>query len=176
MLREKKRNTTHFDFNDENLDNFRFIKVNSMPGVGEHLRAKIFFDHADYHSVHESSLLRLDPYEKLKLVDQDSIIVDSTLISPKTKKEIPTKSYVDSLHESSRNRRDLSSVYNDQGKEFDNNKLTSLDSVTVNGNPRSDKELSIKIYIADELDKNTILRFNQTSENYLKVSCQKWCL
>ena len=28
----------------------------------------------------------------------------------------------------------------------------------------------IKKYIFDELDKNTIVRFNQTLENYLKVS------
>ena len=31
-------------------------------------------------------------------------------------------------------------------------------------------ELASKAYIDNELDKNTILRFNQTLENYLKVS------
>ena len=41
-------------------------------------------------------MLRLDPDEKLKLDEQDSIIPNSTLTSPKTTKEIPTKSYVDS--------------------------------------------------------------------------------
>ena len=46
--------------------------------------------------------------------------------------ELPTKSYVDSLHEINRNRRDLSSVFNDRDTEFDNNKLTNLDSTTVN--------------------------------------------
>ena len=46
-------------------------------------------------------------------------------------------SYVDNLHEINRNRRDLSSVLNDQDKEFDNNKLTNLDSITVNRNPSS---------------------------------------
>ena len=79
-------------------------------------------------------------------------------------------SYVDNLHEINRNRRDLSSVFNDQGNEFDNNKLTNLDSVTVNRNPDLDDELANKKYIDDELDKNTVLRFNQTLENYLKVS------
>ena len=44
-------------------------------------------------------------------------------------------SYVNNLHEINRNRRDLSSVFNDQDNEFDNNKLTNLDSVTVNRNP-----------------------------------------
>ena len=40
-------------------------------------------------------------------------------------------SYIGELHEINRNRRDLSSVFNDQDNEFDNNKLTNLDSVTV---------------------------------------------
>ena len=115
-------------------------------------------------------MLVLDPYEKLKLDELDSIIPNFTLTSPKTIIELPTKSYVDSSHENSRNRLDLSSVYNDQDNEYDKKKLTNLDNVTVNRNPSSDNELSTKKYIDDELDKNAILRFNQTLENYLKVS------
>ena len=78
-----------------------------------------------------SSFLRLDPNEKLKLDEQDSIFLDSILTSPKTISELPAKSYVDSLHESSRNRRDLSSVFNDQENESNNTKITNLDSVVV---------------------------------------------
>ena len=92
------------------------------------------------------------------------------MTSPQTIIELPTKSYVDSLHESSRNRRDLSSVFIDQDNEFDNNKLPNLGSITVNRNPNLDNELANKKYIDDELDKNTVFRFNQTLENYLKVS------
>ena len=161
-------------------------------------------------------------------MEQDSIILNSTLTSPKTILEVPTKnyvenkfndssiikntdhvdfnnkyidnvrmisvnempewgndltsklyvdnvlsdllSYVNELHEINRNRRDLSSVFNDQDNEFDNNKLTRLDSITVNRNPTSGNELASKKYIDDELDKNTVLRFNQTLQNYLKVS------
>ena len=77
----KIRNTAHVDFNDENLDNVRFIKINSMPADGEHLAAKYFVDYAICNSVDESSLLRLDPDEKLKLDEQDSIIPNSTLTS-----------------------------------------------------------------------------------------------
>ena len=40
------KNTAHVDFNDKNLDNVRFIKVNSMPSLGEHLTAKYFVDNA----------------------------------------------------------------------------------------------------------------------------------
>ena len=49
-------------------------------------------------------------------------------------------------------------------------KLTKLDSVTVNRNPSSDNEIVNKNYLDDELHKNTVLRFNQTLENCLKVS------
>ena len=45
-----------------------------------------------------------------------------------------------------------------------------MDSITVNRNPNLDNELANKKYIDDELDKNTVLRFNQTLENYLKAS------
>ena len=83
----------------------------------------------------ESSLLRLDPEAILQLDEKNSIILNSTLTSPTTLIKLPTKSYVDRLHERSRNRRDLSLVFNDQDFEFDNNKLTNLDSITVNRNP-----------------------------------------
>ena len=120
--------------------------------------------------VDESSLLRLDPDEKLRLDEQDSIALNSTLTLPKTIIELPTKSYVDSLHENRRNRRDLSSVFNDQNNEFANINLTKLDSITVNRNPNLDSELANKIYIDDEINKNSVLRFNQTLQNYLKFS------
>ena len=161
-------------------------------------------------------MLRLDLDEKLT---QDSIILNSTLTSPKTIIELPTKNYVDSkfndpsimkntdhvdfddkyldnirwirvnelpvapndvvpklyvnnalsdvlqyvngLHESSRNRRDLSSVFNDQGNDFDDNKVSNLDSNTVNRDPSPDKELSNKKYVDDSIGEGTLLRFNQ---------------
>ena len=150
-------------------------------------------------AIDEPSLLRLDPDEKLK---QDSIFPNSTLTSPKTIIEIPTKNYVDNilndpsiikntdnvdfndkyidyirwirvnevptwkndltpkvyvdnairgvigyvdnLHKINRNRRDLSSFFNDQDNEFDNFKLTNLDSVIVNRDPSSDNKLANK--------------------------------
>ena len=58
-------------------------------------------------------------------------------------------------------------MFNDQDNEFDNNKLTNLDSVTVNRNPTSDNEVSNKKYVDDSIGENTILRFNQALENYL---------
>ena len=58
--------------------------------------------------------------------------------------EIPTKSYVISLHEDSRNIRDLSLVFNDHDKEIDNIKSSLSDSITVTRNSCSDNEVSNK--------------------------------
>ena len=48
--------------------------------------------------------------------------------------------------------------------------MTNLDSITVDGNPSSDNEVTNKKYIDDELDKNAIFRFNQTLQNYSKIT------
>ena len=63
-------------------------------------------------------------------------------------------------------------VKTNQDNDLKDNKLINLDSITVNSNPVSDSEVSNKKYVDDELDKNTIIRFNQTLENYLKVSVE----
>ena len=89
-------------------------------------------------------MLRLDLNAKLKLDEQTSIFLNSTSISPKTIIEIPTKSYVDSLHENSRKRTDLSTVFNDQYNGVVKNKLINLDSNSVNRDHISDKELANK--------------------------------
>ena len=131
---------------------------------------KYYVDRALFYWLHELSLLRLDPDRKLELDEQDSIIPNSTLTSPKTIIEIATKSYADSLHEINRIRRDLFLVFKDQDNEFDNNKLSSLDIVTVNTDPRSDNELSNKKIVDDSIGEGTIVRFSQALQNYLKVS------
>ena len=92
-----------------------------MPPVREHLMPKFYVDNALFYKVDESFFLRLDPDEKLNLGEQDSVIPNSTLTSLNTIIELPTKLYVDNLHENRRNRRDLSIVFNDQGIEIDNN-------------------------------------------------------
>ena len=94
--------------------------------------------------------------------------------------QVITKSYVDQFHqENERSRRDLvidfynessDLVKNNRDNDFNDNKLTNLDSIQVNRNPTLDNEVSNKKYIDDELEKNTIVRFSQTLSNYLKVS------
>ena len=157
----------------ETLPNTIFFQVNQWPQVDSHLTAKLYVGHAISNNIDESKLLRLDPDEKLNLNEQDSIILSSTLTSPMTITELFTKSYVDSLHEINRNRRDLSSVFNDQDKEFDNRKLTNLGSLVVNRNPNIDNEVSNKKYVEDSIREGSLLRFNQTLQDYLKVSVEK---
>ena len=104
---------------------------------------------------------------KKKLDEQGSIILNSPLTSLKMIIEITTKSNVDSLHdENERNRRDLGLAFhneevdlvkNNQDNDFNGNKLTNLDSVTVSRAPSSDNDLSRKRNIENELGKNTIL-------------------
>ena len=170
------KNTEHIDLNERNNTNARFIQVNQWPQIDSRLTPKLYVDYV----IDKSSLIKLDPDEKLDLDNQDSISLNSTLTSPKTKIEIPTKAYIDSLHEENeRSRRDLGIDFyeessdltkNNQDNDFNDKKLTNLDSVTVNRNPSLDNELSNKKYIDGELDKNTIVRFNQTLQNFLKVS------
>ena len=94
--------------------------------------------------------------------------------------EVITKAYVDQFHQKNeRPRRDLGVdfynesndlVKNNQDIDFNGKKLTNIDSISVNRDSTSDNEVTNKNYIDDELDKNTVLRFNQTLQNYLKVS------
>ena len=94
--------------------------------------------------------------------------------------KVITKAYLDQFHhEKERSRRDVGLDFYDeqndlvkknQDNDFNDNKIINLDSITVNRNPISDNELTNKKYIHDELNKITILRFNQTLKNYLKVS------
>ena len=200
------KNTAHIDLNDRIDSNARFIQVNQLPQNDSHLTAKLYVDNAISDAIDEPSLLRLDLDEKLK---QDSIFPNSTLTSPKTINEMPTKNYVDKqfkdtsiikntdhvdfndkhlentrwikvnempeaanglvpkinvengirgiigfvdkLHEINRNRRDLSSVFNDQDSDFDKNNSTNLDSVTVDRNPTLDNEVSNKKYEDDSI-------------------------
>ena len=61
-------------------------------------------------------------------------------------------------------------MFNDQDNEVDIKNLTNLDSVTVNRNSSLNNGVSNKNYIDDSIGEGTLLRFNQTLGNYLKVS------
>ena len=164
------KNTAHNDINDKNLDNDRFVQVNSMPAVGEYLTAIYFVDQASSNSVDEPTLLRLDLDEKIKLDEQNSIIFNSTLTSPKGRIVTPTKSYGDSLSKINRKGGNLSTVFNNQDNKFDENNSRNSDFVTNKKDPSSDNEITNETHVDDALGESTILRFNQTIQIYLKVS------
>ena len=174
------KNTAHVDFNDKNLDNVRFVKVNSMPAVGEHLTAKYYVDNEISIAVDESSFVRNNKdndFSSYNLTNINSIALNK---QAENENEVIRKAYVDQVHqENERSRRDVGlSFYNEevdlvknnQDNNLIDNKLINLDSVQVNRIPSSDNEVAKKKYIDDELDKNTIVRFSQTLSNYLKVT------
>ena len=162
--------------NDRNITNARFIQVNQFPQIDSHLTAKLYVDNA----IDESSLVRNNQdndFGNYNLTNINSITLKR---QAENDNEVITKAYVDQFHqENERSRRDLGIdfydessdlVKNNQDIDLNDNKLTNSDSITVNRKPSSDKELANKKYIDDDLDKNTTVRFNQTLENYLKVS------
>ena len=59
---------------------------------------------------------------------------------------------------------------NTQDNDFNDDKLITLNSITVNRNPFLNNELASKEYVEDTIGEITVLRFNQLLELYLKVS------
>ena len=170
------KNNAHIDLNDRNITNARFIQVNQLPQTDSHLTAKLYVDNA----INEATLVRNNQdndFSNYNLTNINSITLNK---QAENDNEVITKAYVDQFHqENERSRRDLGIdfydessdlVKNNQDNDFNDNKLINIDSITVNREPSSDNELANKKYIDDELDKNTIVRFNQTLSNYLKVS------
>ena len=170
------KNNTHIDLNDKNITNARFIQVNQLPQIDSHLTAKLYVDN----SVDDYSLVRNNQdsdFNNLNLTNINSITLNTQAVNGN---QVITKPFVDQFHhQNERSRRDLGIdffdessdlVENNQDNDLNDMKLTNIDCITDNREPTSDNELANKKYIDDELDIDTVLRFNQTLENYLKVS------
>ena len=170
------KNDAHIDLNDRNITNARFIQVNQMPQIDRHLTAKLDNDNL----VDETSLVRNNQdndFNNNNLTNINSITLNK---QAENDNEVITKAYVDQFHqENERSRRDVGLdfynessdlVKNNKDNNLNDNKLTNVNSITINNNPTDDNNVSNKKYIVYELDKNTIVRFNQTLSNYLKVS------
>ena len=163
------------DFNDVKFEK-KFVKINYQPAVNEHLTHKVYVDNA----IDEQTLVRNyqdNDFNNNNLTNMNSITLNTQAVNGN---EVLTEAYVYQFHiDNERNRRDVGlSFYNEevdlvknnQDNDLNDNKLKNLDSITINRNPTLDDEVSNKKYIDDQLDKNTIVRFYQTLENYLKVS------
>ena len=93
------------------ITNARFTQINQFPQIESQLTAKLYVANA----IDEPSLIRLDLNDKLKLDEQDTIILNSTLTSPETMNKLLTKAYIDSIHgENERNRKDLGMSFYDE--------------------------------------------------------------
>ena len=170
------KNNAHIDLNDRNITNARFIQVNQLPQIDSHLTAKLYVDN----STDEVSLVRNNKdndFGNYNLTNINSITLNK---QAEKDDEVITKAYVDQFHqENERSRRDVGLdfynesndlVKNNQDNDLNDNKLTNFDSVSVNRNPSSDNASANKKYIDDSIGEVTLLRFNQTLQNYLKVS------
>ena len=170
------KNNAHIDLNDRNITNARFIQFNQLPQIDSHLTAKLYVDNA----IDESSLVRNiqdNDFGKNNLTNIKSITLNEQTENDNV---VITKAYVDQFHpENERSRRDLGIdfciesndlVKNNQDNDFNDKKLTNINSITINNNPSNNNHVSNKKYIDDELDKNTIVRLNDDSnDRYLQV-------
>ena len=170
------KNTQHIDLNDRNITNVRFLQVNQWPQIDSHLTPKLYVDT----ETDQSSLVRNNQdndFNNNNLTNINSITLNK---QAENDNEVIKKAYVDQFHqETERSRRDVGLgfydesndlVKNNQDNNLNDNKLTNVRSITINNNPIDDYHACNKKYIDDQLDKNTIVRFNQTLQNYLKVS------
>ena len=110
----------HVFVNDKNLDNFRFVEINSLPAVREHFTPKIYIDQ----SIDEPTLV-------LKISSLFNISYRTLNSEPTDDNHATTKSFVvDSLSENERSGRQFCLVLNDLNVDFNNNKLKNLYSFT----------------------------------------------
>ena len=163
---------------EEDIDLKNQFRNKNLPNpisVGE-AASKNYVDN----SIHEVSLVRNNKDNDFGNYNLTNIISITLNKQAENDNEVITKTYVDQFHqENERSRRDLGLgfynedidlVKNNQDNDFNDNKLTNINSIVINNNPTDDNHVSNKKYIDDELDKNTIVRFSQTLSNYLKVS------
>ena len=165
------KNNAHIDLNGRKITNARFIQVNQLPQINSHLTAKLYVDN----SIDESSLVtnkKDNDFGTYNVTKINSITLNK---QAENDNEVITKAYVDQFHqENERSRRDLGIdfynesndiVKNNQDNIFNNNKSTNINSITINSNPTHNNHVTNKKYIDDELDKNTLVRLNDDSND-----------
>ena len=158
--------TAHVDFNNKNINHVRFVEVEGLAHFRELLTCKLYVNNA----IDDPTLVKNN-----KLIDFNinSLFTNSYItlnFEPSDDNYAKTKTYIDSCTENDRERRDSYNLLNCQDDDFDKNKLTKLDSITVNRNPTSDNELANKKVINDNIGNWTLVTFNRKMAKYIKVS------
>ena len=149
------KNNAHIDLNDRKITNARFIQVNQLPQIDSHLTAKLYVDT----QIDQQSIVRNNQDNNFGNYNL-TIINSITLIKQaENDNEVITKAYVDQFHqENERSRRNLGIdfynesndiVKNNQDNNFNNNKLTNINSITINTNPTNNNHVTNKKYIDD---------------------------
>ena len=120
--------------------------------------------------------IKENDFKKNNLTNINSITLNTKAVNDN---QLITNAYVDQFHqENEQSRRDLAIdfcnessdlVKNKQENDFNDKKLTNIDSVTGNGNPTSDNEVANKNYVDNSIGDGNVLRFNETLENYLSL-------
>ena len=136
---------------DRNITNARFIQVNQWPQIDSHLTPKLYFDNA----IDELSLIsdkQDNDFNNYNLTNINSITLNTQAINDN---QIITKAYLDQFHQGKeRSRRDLGIYFydesnklvkNNQDNDFNDKKLTNIDSITINREPNSDNEVNKKM-------------------------------
>ena len=132
------KNTVHIDLIDRNITNARFIQVNQLPQIDSHLTAKLNVDT----EIDQPSLVRNNQdndFNNNNLTNINSITLNTQATNDN---QVFTKAYVDQFQqEIERSRRDVGLdfydesndlVKNNQDNDLHDNKLTNLDSITIN--------------------------------------------
>ena len=144
------KNTAHNDLNDRNITNAMFFQVNQWSQIDSHLTSKLYVDNA----VDESSLVRNNQnkdFININLTKINSITLNTQAVNDN---QVITRTHVDQFHqETERSRRDLGiDFYNEssdivktnQENDLNDNRLTNINSITINNNPTDDNHISNK--------------------------------
>ena len=163
---------------EEDIDLKNQFRIKSLPDPTNLQDAcnKNYFDNA----IDDVSLVRINKDNDFGNYNITNINTITLNKQAENDNEVITKAYLDQFRqENERSRRDVGLdfyhessdlVKSNQDNVFNDNKITNLDSIKLNRNPISDNEITNKKYVDDSIGECTMLRFNQTLQNYLKVS------
>ena len=125
-----------------------------MPPLKSNQHQNFCIGQATSDVVDNTSLLRLDPDEKLKLDEQDSILLNSSLTLPKTITEVFTKSYFNKKFI------DPSIIKNTKHKDVNDKNITNARFIQVNQCPQIDSPLTPNLFVDNALDQFSLVRKN----------------
>ena len=172
-VENKFNNVVHF--NDKKLEIIKFDNVNYQPAVDSQLTPKTYVDSA----IDKIGLVGTNQDNDFHNFNLTNIIVISVNTQAVNDNQVNTKAHADRFHnDNQRFRGDLGLQFHiessdlvktNQDSNSNDNKLTNLDSTTVNRYPILNYELASKKHIDDELDKNTVLKVDKSLQNHLKI-------